>query len=71
MAIKTFKPYTAARRNMTVSGFEQEFIGDRRGIECLLVSIAHDIRDVMNTLPVHIVDSIVTAAAHTYHLDDG
>ena len=55
----------------TQSVSEQEFVGDRRGIECLLVSIAHDIRDVMNTLPVHIVDSIVTAAAHTYHLDDG
>ena len=24
MAIKTFKPYTPARRNMTVSGFDGE-----------------------------------------------
>ena len=27
MAIKTFKPYTPARRNMTVSAFDGDFIG--------------------------------------------
>ena len=52
-------------------GAQQHTVGHRRFIKLLTVGVQYDKRHALDILHVHVVDGIITATAHTHHLDDG
>ena len=47
-----------------------QMIGHWRVVECFLVGVAQYVGNIVNALPVHVVDGISSATAHSNHLDD-